>query len=608
MSTITPFSCLKSSLWTMTFCACASLILPGTDTFGAEPPEFLNAVEEAKSYLLKAYDNKEIPDDGRMTITALALLKANVPRENPVISNAVRLIQSKTGGEKYKAGEAIKDVYEAGVDLMLLEALDHEGLQYKPQMEVLVDYIIKRQAGNGAWDYTNKEADGGDTSMSQYALLGLWSARKAGVVFSPEVWDKSAQWHLTTQQSDGGFTYHPYRGTPSSHTMTVAGICNLMVIRRHLYPDAAGRWANKAVDKKAEEDKGPAKKFGVLSSAPPEGLETEAAEVEDAESMSEIEKTEREKAIEAIKEYKPRTPLSAIDKSINAAMAWMSRKYSIARGVGNYHLYYLYGIERMCALGNMKQFVGHDWYFEGGQRLVKIQNEELGNWNEVITGKAAATSFGLMFLTKATAQSLGKAPSFGLGAGLLTGARGLKNPNEPEMTPEQQKIAEAKKEEPVDKLLAQLMNPKEPNIDAITGALVHNVNFKDREGLISQKETLLRMANDPRMEVKKIAMWALGRTEDFDVIPVLIDGLLVENVDVNTEALLSLCFLTRKPNGLSDQDVSPDQLIDPTLKGEERYQAVQNWRTETYRRWKKWYFTIRPYSERDDVEEALKIK
>ena len=587
-----------------------SFSLPSAHAAGGAddiPPEFRASVERAVDYLQKSFAAKEIPEDGRLIITGLALLKSGIPPETPIIQAAISNAAGKAGNNKFGAAEQKKDVYEAGVALMLLEAADHGQGKYLPQMESIANYIIGRQAAHGAWDYSGDEADAGDTSMTQYALLGLWSAHKAGVPINPKVWDDAARWHINTQYPDGGFTYHPQPVTSGpSHTMTVSGICNLLVIRRHLYPEAPGKWGNQS-ENKSKEDRAN-RKFGVLEEVDAAGTELEQLEVEEAEELSDVEKSEREKAIAAMKDYTPTVPLAAIDKSITGGMGWLNRKWRVSQ-VGLYAYYYLYSMERLAALGDMDLVVGHDWYMEGGSVLLNTQNPDDGFWKEAHSGEAAATAFGIMFLTKATAQSLGKVPVFGLDAGLLVGDRGLMNRNKDKS--EDDKEVEEKKKLPVEELLTTLMTSANPeDIGATQVALVDKVLFEDqsREALIAQKDLLLKMAADPRPDVKKIAYWALGRTEDYAVIPVLIDGLLVDNVDANVEALLSLCFMTRKPNGLSEKDVSPDTLLDPTLEGEARLQAVNQWREETYRRWKKWYFTIRPYSQRDDIEEALRIR
>jgi len=179
---------------------------------------------------------------------------------------------------------------------------------------------------------------------------------------------------------------------------------------------------------------------------------------------------------------------------------------------------------------------------------------------------------------------------------------------EAETEDEDEKAKNKKKAEPIANLLADLMNPKETNIKAVQQALVENVNFKDREALIAQKKILMRMADDPRFDVRRTAYWALGRTEDYRVIPVLIQGLKEPDLDLNIEALLSLCFLTRKPNGLSDQDKSPYNIpgmIEPTATTEQKEALVKKWRQQLVNRWQKWYFSIRPYDERDDLDELI---
>ena len=48
----------------------------------------------------------------------------------------------------------------------------------------------------------------GDTSISQYAVLGLWEAENAGVDVSPSVWDRAASWFMSVQSSAGSWNYH----------------------------------------------------------------------------------------------------------------------------------------------------------------------------------------------------------------------------------------------------------------------------------------------------------------------------------------------------------------------------------------------------------------
>src|SRR5262249_54569054 len=84
-----------------------------------------------------------------------------------------------------------------------------------------------------SWDYASRTA--GDTSISQYAVLGLWEAEGSGAEVPGSVWDRAAQWYLAGQTPAGGWTYH--RDEPS-HTetvaMTAAGTGSLLICQRPL--------------------------------------------------------------------------------------------------------------------------------------------------------------------------------------------------------------------------------------------------------------------------------------------------------------------------------------------------------------------------------------
>src|SRR5579862_5432818 len=117
---------------------------------------------------------------------------------------------------------------------MALTAADPR--RYAKEIEALVAFLIELQAPAGDWYYYNLPDTGGDTSVTQYAVLGLWSAVRAGVPVPKGVWSRAAEWHLHTQLSTGAFAYHPGEGTAETYTMTVNGVTSLCVARLCLYP------------------------------------------------------------------------------------------------------------------------------------------------------------------------------------------------------------------------------------------------------------------------------------------------------------------------------------------------------------------------------------
>lgn len=90
------------------------------------------------------------------------------------------------------------------------------------------------------------------------------------------------------------------------------------------------------------------------------------------------------------------------------AYAWISKNYSVTRNPGNdpesRHLYYyLYSMERACALYELEKIGKADWYHDGAKFLLSQQQKE-GNWpdNGMHEGDLVTTSFALLFLSRAT--------------------------------------------------------------------------------------------------------------------------------------------------------------------------------------------------------------
>ena len=189
-------------------------------------------------------------------------------------------------------------------------------VKYKPQIEAIAKYIISAQHATGQWDYPNGVGNG-DTSISQYGILGLWEAARAGVAVPKRVWDKAASWHVTNQLRDGSFTYHPAPpspdgvtlGMPGTHSMTAAGTASLLVCRLHLYPGASDPEAKSA---RARKKNRAGKKYGILIPAAP-----------DAEEGSEV--AEDSRAVES--NYKITTRLASIDKAVQKGRDWMDRAF-----------------------------------------------------------------------------------------------------------------------------------------------------------------------------------------------------------------------------------------------------------------------------------------
>ena len=114
----------------------------------------------------------------------------------------------------------------------------------RAELGMVAQFLVSRQKPNGSWDYPHRTA--GDTSISQYAVLGLWEAENAGATVPGEVWDRAARWFLSTQAPAGSWNYHRDEPGqwPENVSMTAAGVGSLLICQRQLQRYRAMRDAN----------------------------------------------------------------------------------------------------------------------------------------------------------------------------------------------------------------------------------------------------------------------------------------------------------------------------------------------------------------------------
>ena len=86
--------------------------------------------------------------------------------------------------------------------------------------------------------------------------------------------------------------------------------------------------------------------------------------------------------------------------------AWLSSHWTMMENpeVDRSHYYYLYGVERIAALGMYEKIGKHYWYKEGAFVLLKQQYSD-GHWDtrkEVAPSDINDTCFALLFLRRGT--------------------------------------------------------------------------------------------------------------------------------------------------------------------------------------------------------------
>lgn len=547
------------------------LAISDARVFGADVAKIDQAVDRAKQFLLS--QNKS---SAAGSLACYSLIKSGIDKEHPDIQRCVQEVVSKCRSGGYVPGAHYN--YEAGVDAMLLEAADRE--KYKPQLESIAQFLIGRQRPHGAW-YYQSEGGGeyGDTSITQYAILGLWAASRADVEIPIDTWERAGKWLLVTQRRDGGFGYHPSDpkfgggGTDVLPTMTVAGTGSLLVIRHVLFRDTAFE----------------------------DSLRPEAATPPNTKRFGVLERfvDEKEKKAKAKPKANATMTAATFDKAIKEGMNWTGDHFAEPAALASYGNYYFYGVERMGALLDTEKIKAHDWYNEGADELLRRQLRD-GSWSDSC-GAAPATALTILFLTKATAGIVNKPPKTRaavIGGGLLVGGRGLPD-NLDSVKVKEGEVTKRKMHGAVDGLLAELEKSSGAKVEEAQQAVVEAIQLDNPEQLIGQVERLKRLATDKRIEVRRTAMWALGRTGNVTIAPILIRGLSDSDESVAREASVGLCILSRRPNGCGVPTDPIEGLADDASDAQ-RSKHMEAWQKDSTKGWTEWYMKVRPYDERDD--------
>jgi len=297
---------------------------------------------------------------GSSCLAMLALLTAGVPADDRTIKNGLPYIRS------IKA----QHTYVVGLQTMVLAELGDTKDTYLIERNVnwLLDAAVTTggKLGQGGklqgWSYTGNSGNRADNSNTQYALLGLWAGRQAGVTIDKPVWDAIMEYYKSMQVTPSrdargkeiaGWTYQNEsrakdRGTL---TMTAAGVSGLYIASLDLN------------DNKQELNE----KTGVAANC---GIYPE-------------------------------------DDAIAKGMRWLAQELRFSNPPHTF--YNVYGIERVGRLSGQRFIGDHDWYREGCELLTGVKDSPLaqkpgGEWkvdrSAIDEFPVISTSFALLFLAK----------------------------------------------------------------------------------------------------------------------------------------------------------------------------------------------------------------
>jgi hypothetical protein len=337
-------------------CLALTLLLAGAGPGRAEDPlvdRVKKALDQGENYLRgkqrESDGSWEITPDkiaypgGTTSLVLLALMNAGVPPSDPAIQK----------GLTYLRGVKSNKTYVVALQTMVFS----QARQEKDLIRRNVQWLLDARLPTG-WSYSRLTADGmgsvADNSNTQYALLGLHAAIEAGVEVDRRALAEVRKLFIDRQQKDGSWSYHFSQPGGARMTMTIAGLCNLMITGMDL-----------AIGKQVIHPDGSVDHCGVYDENGP----------------------------------------------VNDALTWLGARFpprivpaTVHRDLGS-PFYCLYGLERAGRLTGRRFFGEHDWYEIGCRYLVETQDGE-GFWRggggafQHDQDPIISTSFALLFLAK----------------------------------------------------------------------------------------------------------------------------------------------------------------------------------------------------------------
>ncbi len=474
--------------------------------------------------------------------------KATENADSPLVKIAINHAKRVAAETDGALSELDEYRYVVSVAIQLLSSVDPIG--NAPQLTKMLDYLVRKQRASGAYNYDSQTyATQGDTSQTQYVLLGLWSLDHANVDVPPELVRKAFDWLKSTQFSDGSWTYqNPGTIRRPDHVMTAVGASAIMIAADMLGALRGGGGSGmKALESsEADQDLGVPQAF------------RRVIEVKDGDKGAGV---------------TPATVASIAQRS----NSWLqTNKYVREPGL-TWHYYYLYSLERYQAFLealNGRREKSPKWYNEIVESLQKTQNDE-GAWgrNDPAGGSAeSSTCFAILFLLRTTQKSIGD-----LNEAVAIGGYGL-GADMTSVDVSSGKVEDKKEVSSIDEALSLLeadTKGKDASKD-LASRIRLAADPKEREQQLDRFARLLRSDNAIS---RRVAAKVLCRGDNLDMVPHLIYALSDPDEATCRSAENSLRVLSRQLNTYK-------------IPVETAVNANDQKKAQEY--WKEWYRSVRP--------------
>ncbi len=378
-------------------------VTPSASSSSPSPQQVNEAIDRGVAYLKSGRAGGAFLERAD-SLVGLTLLECGVPADDPAVQRLARRVRA--AARQFPRGATLPDItYDVSIAIWFLDRLG--GADDADLIRSLALQLISSQTENGGWDYACpplNEADAqrlmqmlkapppnnppapvppavrfqpdrpfvfqrgrrDDNSLTQFALIALWKARKHGVPVERSLRMVEKRFRMS-QNSDGCWGYD----RPGSHpdSMTCAGLLGL----------AVGRGLGDRSTTQATEMEDPAVTKALVYLAHSVGKKPR---VTPAPAPGPVQRLLLGK--------KPRVKPAPGRNVVQRRLLGM-------QSLGD--LYYLWSLERMAVAWGLSTVAGVDWYAWGSTVLVAAQNDD-GSWSDKFPG-LVDTCFALLFLERA---------------------------------------------------------------------------------------------------------------------------------------------------------------------------------------------------------------
>jgi hypothetical protein len=314
--------------------------------------EWLTNQQQNGAWPEKAYWHSNGPFGHTELATMTLLYTGSHPTNSTVMVNALSEL----------VGRKIEYVYARSARTMAyayaLKGMKTPGPkrdQMKLALTADAQWLVSQQKPEGNWGY-GPAKQRPDFSNTQFAILALWEAAKAGVEIPNAVWQRTLDLYLKEQSQDGAWSYGPGTEHPNDYygSMTAAGLATIYICTDML---------------------------NLSSGCPCAGGKSGSGRTD-------------------------------VDRRIELALKWLDANFTAAYNPPQggpeqgWRMYWLYAVERVGLACGYKYFGSHNWFQEGASVVIGDQQPD-GSWNKEREGEPIVTTcFAILFLYKGRAPIL----------------------------------------------------------------------------------------------------------------------------------------------------------------------------------------------------------